>query len=134
MQREWNAVEPFDGDGLDEHAYLRSVNRIATSRWLLANGDTTRAQRLLHWHEGCCDGWFGLAGATFAPIAYLMLGQIEEARGHDEVARAYYHQVLQRYDMPMPALRQIVTDAEAGLARLEGERAEEVVGRESGEP
>ena len=99
---------------------MRSVNRLSAARWLLADGDTTQATRLLVWHETCCERWRTAAGATFAPIAYLLLGRIEETRGHDQLARKHYEQVLQRYDMPVPALRHVVAEAEAALARLSG--------------
>jgi hypothetical protein len=119
VEREFRDTDSTWGNlGYRGHPYVRSINRLAAARWLLAAGDTAQAQRLLVWHEQCCQGWRSWAGAIFAPLAYLLRGQIEEARGHDDVARQHYEQVLQRYDMPVPALRHVVTEAEAGIGRI----------------
>jgi TolB-like protein len=119
-EREWQATDPFNAKGYGGHYFAQSVDRLAAERWLLAAGDTTQAQRLLVWHEDCCHWWEGLAGATLAPEAYLLLGRIEEARRHTEVANAHYDQVLRRYDLAGPTLRWVVTEAEAGRRRVSG--------------
>jgi len=119
-EREWQATDPFDTRGYGGHVFVQSVDRLAAGRWLLAEGDTVQAQRLLVWHEWGPDWLDGLTGAAFAPEAYLLLGQIEEARGHTEVARAHYDQVLRRYDLAGPGLRWVVSEAEAGRRRVSG--------------
>jgi hypothetical protein len=119
-EREWRDTEQSWGNrDYRGHPYVRPVNRLALARWFLASGDTAQAKRMLFWHEIHADRrGRSLTAATFVPIAYLILGQIEEARGHDEVAREHYHQVVRRYDMPVPALRHVVTEAEAGIGRI----------------
>ena len=99
--------------------YARSVDHLQASWWLLQLGDTSRAVKLLTWHEADLgiDPWFFQVSA---PLAYFELAQIEEAQGHSDLARDHYQQFLRRYDMPMPAHQHLVDDAKAALRRLNG--------------
>jgi TolB-like protein len=118
-EREWSDTDrSFGNEDYRGHPYVRPVNRLVLARWFLASGDTAQAKRMLSYHEVHMDGGRSLAAATIAPIAYLELGQIEEARGHDEIAAGHYHQVVRRYDAAVPALRHVITEAEAGIGRI----------------
>jgi len=97
--------------------YARSINHLAASRWLLQVGDTTRAVRLLTWHEA---DWDRLVFQLFAPLAYYELARIEEAQGLSDLAREHYQQFLRRYDTPVPAHQHLVDDAKAALRKLNG--------------
>jgi len=60
-----------------------------------------------------------------AALAYFERARIEEAQGRLDSAREHYRQFLRRYDAPGLALRHVVEEASAALARLEGRAAEE---------
>ncbi len=98
-------------------AYARSIDHLAASRLLLEAGDTSRAVRLLTWHEAKLDPEF----QVFAPLAYYELARIEEAQNRKEQARDHYQQFLRRYDMPPPAHQHLVDEAKAALRRLSGQ-------------
>jgi hypothetical protein len=100
------------------HPLRRAINRMAAAPWLLAAGDTARAVELLTWHEAL-SGPFAEKIAV-APLAYLMLARIEEARGQSALAERHYHQFLVRYDMPTARHRHLVEEGRAALARLTG--------------
>ncbi len=100
-------------------AYARSIDHLEASRLLLEAGDTSRAVRLLTWHEAKPGGPEFLF-QVFAPVAYYELARIEEAQGRKEQARDHYQQFLRRYDMPPPAHQHLVDDANAALRRLSG--------------
>ena len=102
------------------HPYLTGVNRIIASRWLLAAGDTTRAARLLTWHEAIGnDGPHAAhANALLAPFAYLARARILEAQGQRAAAHAHYARFLSNYDAPVQAHRLLVDEASAALERL----------------
>ena len=107
--------------GIGVHPFLTGVNRMAAASWLLQEGDTALAARLLTWHE--TRVWSGeahAADAVLAGLSYLQLARIEEARGRPDLAMFYYRQFLKRYDRPVPAQRKLVEEARAALARLEG--------------
>jgi len=97
------------------HVLLRGVDRMAAAGWLLAEGDTTQAIRLLAWHGGFppLDDKIPLS-----PLVYLLLAGIEDARSDTTAARRDYQQFLVRYDLPNPAQRHLVIEARAALARL----------------
>jgi tetratricopeptide (TPR) repeat protein len=109
-------VELFADSARDPLAV--SVVHLAAANALLAVGDTGRATRALTWHEAWGPPGGGVSGEFFAGLAYLKLAQIEEAQGHRDLAREHYGQFLRRYDMPVPALRHLVDDAQAALRRL----------------
>jgi serine/threonine-protein kinase len=100
------------------HPLRRAINRMAAAPWLLAAGDTARAVGLLTWHQAV-SGPFG-EKIPVAPLAYLELARIEEARGQFTQARRDYRQFLVRYDMPPAGHRHLVGEASAALARLSG--------------
>ena len=120
---EWSRAdrEPF---GLLRYPYLRAVNRLLASRWLLEGGDSAQAVRLLAWHEAELSGRRSRGSqqvdGMLSGVACLELARIHAAQGRNELARYYYHQFLQRYDMPVPAHRHLVEEARIALARLEG--------------
>ncbi|HEX3274177.1 MAG TPA: hypothetical protein VHR43_04920, partial [Gemmatimonadales bacterium] len=84
--------------GSATHPLRKAINRMAAAPWLLAAGDTSRALRLLTWHEAL-SGPFTEKIAV-ASLAILQLAQIEEARGQFAEARRDYQRFLIRYDMP----------------------------------
>jgi hypothetical protein len=101
-----------------------AIHRLAAATWLLEAGDTVQAARLLTWHETAW--WFGWEWShtlVVTPLAYLMQARIEDARGDHRLAGDHYRQFLRRYDLPMPAQRHLVDEAQAALARLEGRTA-----------
>jgi hypothetical protein len=97
------------------HLLLRGIDRMAAAEWLLAEGDSAQATRLLSWHE------------TFpplddkpplAPLALLLRANIADGQGNVDAARRDYQKFLGLYDMPPPAHRHLVVEARAALARL----------------
>jgi serine/threonine protein kinase len=97
--------------------YARSIDHLQGSRWLLQLGDTSRAVRLLTWHEA---DWDRLVFQLFAPLAYYELARIEEAQGLNDLAREHYLQFLRRYDTPVPDHQHLVDEAKAALRKLNG--------------
>jgi TolB-like protein len=108
----WNPNTP--------HLLLQGIDRMAGAEWLLAEGDTNQAVRLLGWHRGFppLDDKVPLA-----PLAYLLQAGIEHAQGDTTAARRNYGQFLARYDLPGPAHRHLVVEARAALLRLGAPRA-----------
>ncbi len=116
---EWAAASRWPwGWWMVDHPLRRAINRTAAAGWLLEAGDTAQAERLLVYHE--------VVGPPFGekllmrPLLSLQLARIEDARGRVDDARRLYRDFLIWYDMPLPAHRQLVTEARAALARLEG--------------
>jgi hypothetical protein len=105
----------FAWDPNRPHLLLRGIDRMAAAQWLLAEGDTAQAIRLLGWHRSFppLDDKVPLA-----PLAFLIQGSAEDAQGDTAAARAHYQQFLARYDRPVPAHRHLVAQARAALARL----------------
>jgi tetratricopeptide (TPR) repeat protein len=98
--------------------YARSITHLAASRLMLEQGDTTRAVKLLAWHEaGIPASPEPLRWQMFAGLAYYELARIEEAQGRADLAREHYRQFLRRYDFPPPAHQHLVDSAKAALAR-----------------
>jgi TolB-like protein len=118
---EWERPDLHD-DGYTAHPYLMGVNRLATARWLVAEGDTAQAARLMTWVDAVYTDLNSrhAANALDAPT-YLARARIEGARGRADLARRYYEQFLRRYDLPVPAHRHLVEEAKAALNRLGGE-------------
>jgi tRNA A-37 threonylcarbamoyl transferase component Bud32/tetratricopeptide (TPR) repeat protein/TolB-like protein len=103
--------------------YARSITHLEASRLLLERGDTTRAVKLLAWHQASIPASAeGLRSQIFAGLAYYELARIEEALGRIDLARDHYQQFLRRYDMPPPAHQYLVDEANAALRRLSGEQ------------
>jgi hypothetical protein len=92
---------------------------MVAAQWLLAEGDSGQALRLLGWHRSFppLDDKIPLA-----PLAYLIQAGVENARGDSAAARDHYQQFLVRYDLAVPAHRHLVTQARAALARLGADR------------
>ena len=99
-----------------------SITHLEASRLLLEQGDTSRAVKLLVWHEADIP----LSAAPprsqmFAGLAYYELARIEEAQGRHDLARGHYEQFLRRYDLPAPSHQYLVDGAKAALGRLSQE-------------
>ena len=108
-------------NGFDEHPWLLGMNRLAASRWLLAEGDTTQAARLLAWTDAfALSPGYLRAHSALASVTYLERARISNARGQANVARQYYEEFLRRYDMPVPRHTHLVNEAKLALAGLEG--------------
>jgi len=102
----------------EEVPVLRPVNRLILHRWLLAEGDTARAERLLYWHESIHPP--GMKASLFAEgPAYLELGRIHDAWDRPEAAREFYLRFL-RTD-PIDDYAAWAEEARAAVARLNGE-------------
>jgi TolB-like protein len=97
------------------HVLMRGIDRMAAAEWLLAEGDSAQAIRILGWHRSFppLDDKVPLA-----PLAYLLQASIEDGQGDTTAARRNYQQFLARYDLPTPAHRHLVIRARAALARL----------------
>ena len=109
--------------GFTNHVpYVRSISHLAASRLLLEQADTSRALRLLFWHEGSLPlSMEKPRSQVFAALAYYELARIEDAQGKSDLALDHYRQFLRRYDMPPPAHQHMVDEANAALRRLAGQ-------------
>jgi tetratricopeptide (TPR) repeat protein len=96
-----------------EHPYVAGVNRLVASRWLAAEGDTSRAMRLLTWSEsiGFSNPQSLHAETVLAPFSHLARARLLAARGDRDAARAQYRHFLALYDAPVPAVRPLVEEA-----------------------
>lgn len=104
--------------GTPHDPYARSISHLAASRLMLEQGDTTRALKLLAWHQASIpaspeSGRFQI----FSALAYYELARIEEAQGRTQLAREHYQQFLRRYDLPAPEHQYLVDGAKAALER-----------------
>jgi serine/threonine-protein kinase len=120
--REWSCSVQLACDPVTPDV---AVHRLAAAGWLLEAGDTARATQLLTWHEAAIGGWAWSFSYAITPLAYLMLGRIEERRGDARSAARHYEQFLRRYDMPAPRQRHLVEEARAALVRLASGALEE---------
>jgi hypothetical protein len=111
---ELGRAESPDQVGLDP--LVMGVNRLAAARWLLMEGDTLTAERLLRWTDGYYRG--APVARRYHPFALYHLAAIAEARGDTSRARRAYQGFLERYDMPPEAHRGMVEAARAALRRL----------------
>ncbi|MBI1722413.1 MAG: protein kinase [Gemmatimonadetes bacterium] len=108
-----------DPDGLgDNHPFVRALDRLAASRWLLAAGDTATALALLAWHDEVRIPMAAFVSKVLSGLVHLELARIEAARGRVAAARVHYEQFLRRYDMPVAAHRHLVTDARRALGEM----------------
>jgi serine/threonine-protein kinase len=110
----------WTSSNFEEIPVLRSLNRLAASRWLLAEGDSLRAEKLLYWHEAWMIPSFKVSGFA-AGLAYLELGRIHEGWGLLEGAREFYLHFL-RTD-PIDDYAELRTEARAAVARIDEELA-----------
>jgi tetratricopeptide (TPR) repeat protein len=106
----------WTSSNFEEIPMLRSLNRLAASRWLLAEGDSLRAEKLLYWHEAWQIPSFKVSGPV-AGLAYLELGRIYEGWGLPEDAREFYLRFL-RTD-PIDNYADLGAEARAAVARLD---------------
>jgi TolB-like protein len=115
---EWRCVNRWDCGGTVTPNI--AIHRLVAARWLLEDGDTAQAGRLLTWHEAESSLLESSFTYAVSPLAYLLLARIEDAQGDTRSASEHYQQFLRRYDMPMPAQRHLVDEARAALSRLSG--------------
>jgi hypothetical protein len=94
------------------------VGRLAAGRWLLQEGDTTQAARLLTWHEGwIANPTVSQANLILGGPATLESARIDEARGRPAIARAEYERFLRLYDLPTASQRALVEEARRAVRR-----------------
>jgi hypothetical protein len=84
------------------HPYFNSLNRTAAVSWLLATGDTARAERLLSWHEAeqsSSERFLDVINTVVAPVAILERARLEVARGDSIRAARDFREFVFRYDL-----------------------------------
>ncbi len=114
----------------EEMPVLHAVNRLAAGRWLLARGDTVRAEALLHWQENVHPPAVKVSGFA-APLARLELARIAEARADYATAREHYLWFLR--SAPIDYNAELGTEARAAVARIDEELAARE-GQPAGDP
>src|SRR5206468_3994223 len=86
----WRGPHPL-APGYVTHAYVIAVSGLAAARWLLSDGDTTRAVPLLSWFDA---GWaldgYRPARRVLLAFAQLERARVAEARGDTALARREY--------------------------------------------
>jgi tetratricopeptide (TPR) repeat protein len=83
LEQEGAETFAFDGYGAP-HPWLTPVNRLAAARWLVAAGDTARAERLLGWEEASLQErhfLMGPAGVLVGTRALPLRARLAAARG-----------------------------------------------------
>jgi TolB-like protein len=105
--------------GYTTHPYVIAVHRLAAAQWLLAEGDTLGASRLLMWFDAAwaLDG-YRPARRVLGGLAAWELARIAEMREDPDLARRRYAEFLRHYDMPVPTHGHLVDDARAALMKL----------------
>jgi hypothetical protein len=98
-----------------------AVQRYVAARWLSETDQVEEARRLLRWQDGQWWDWSWMLGHALGGPTLLDRARIEESLGDTVRARDYYRRFLRRYDQPVPSQVQLVTEARASLARLNGE-------------
>jgi TolB-like protein len=120
-QLEWDRTELKDA-GYDVFPYLVAVDRLAAARWLLAAGDTNQAARLQLWSDALfADVSYARGLVVGAGPSFFERARIAEARGQKELAAQHYRSFLRRFVLPDARLKHLRDEAEAALARLEGQ-------------
>jgi hypothetical protein len=104
----------------EEMPVNQAVNRLAAGRWLLAAGDTLRAEEILSWQEVFHPPAVKVNGIV-AGLARLELARIEEARGNWIAAGDQYRWFL-RAD-PIDDYADLGAEARAAVARIDAELA-----------
>lgn len=114
--------------GYAAHPYVIAISRLAAARWLVAEGDTKEAIRLLMWFEAAwaLDG-YRPARRVLGSLAALERARLAEAAQQFDLARRAYTEFLDRYDTPVPAHRHLVEEAHTALMRLPPE-SDRVIG------
>jgi eukaryotic-like serine/threonine-protein kinase len=113
----WRRADGVMREG-ESHPFLGGVSRLAAARWLLQEGDTVQAARLLTWH----DGWIANPTVSQADLvlgspAILEAARIDEARGRAANARTEYERFLRLYDLPVASQRSLVDEARQAVRR-----------------
>jgi hypothetical protein len=105
--------------GYGAHPYVIAISRLTAARWLLAEGDTAEAKRLLMWFDAtwAFDG-YRPARRILGPLAALERARIAEAQQQSDLARRAYADFLLRYDEPLPAHAHFREEARSALTRL----------------
>ncbi len=104
----------------EEMPVLHAVNRLAAGRWLLAEGDTVRAEELLYWQESVHPPSVKVSGFA-AGLARLELARIAEARGDQATAKEHYLWFLRSH--PIDYYADLGAEARAAVARIDAELA-----------
>jgi hypothetical protein len=102
------------------HPYLMSLDRLAAARWLLAEGDTARASRLLSWHEAeywSAHRFADAVNSMLAPLALLERARVAEARNDRSRAARDYREFVLRYDLASGSWAAAREEAIAALSR-----------------
>jgi tetratricopeptide (TPR) repeat protein len=121
---ELNDAEAWAGSSRgSRHPYLTTINRLHAGRWLLADGDTTGALRILQWWQALPGTEAalreGLASWPVIPFVLIEQARIADARGRVEEATLHYLRIVRLYDLPsMPQGAAILTEATNALERL----------------
>ena len=121
---ELNDAETWAGTSRgNRHPYLTTINRLHAGRWLLADGDTTGALRILQWWQAVpgTQAAFreGLASWAVVPFVVIEQARIADARGRVEEAAFHYLRIVRLYDLPStPQGTAILTEARTALERL----------------
>ena len=118
---EWNALDRFAPRGRS-HPWVAGVNRLASARWLAADGDTAQALRLLGWEEATLpESSRGLwpLGIALSPHASLLRARLYDGLGDAERAAFHYGTVLRRYDLAEGPGAARLREARAFLERLD---------------
>ena len=112
---EWEMAEHSTVGDLSRYDLL--VSRLSAATWLAEAGDDEQAIRLLRAADAKGSGkraeWYVTSGP-----AHLLLGRLLERRGDRGEAVEAYRQVLRRMDLPGPAQRDMMREAETAVARL----------------
>ena len=118
---QWQQTEKGYGD-IWEVPSLLPVGRMLAAQWLIAEGDSSQALRLLAWtHAFFQHGGTPISGMFFGLIA-LERARIEETTGDIRQAQADYEWFLRAYDRPVAQHRHLVDEARAALKRLSGQQ------------
>jgi hypothetical protein len=112
---EWQTADRADLDG-SRYDFL--ITRMSAAKWLAQSGGEDEAVRLLR--AASSFGYAGKLADTYvaAGPAHLALARLLEAQGDRSGALESYRQFLRRVDLPGPAQRASVKEAETAVARL----------------
>jgi hypothetical protein len=107
------------------HPWFGAVSRLLAARWLLSEGDTAQASRLLTWHEAVLPSDLRrVQDANFALSTFALVEQaaIAEARGDTGSAARFRVRLLDLLDAPVQQLTPLVRATRTSLARDPGGR------------
>ena len=118
---QWQQTERVYRD-IWEVPSLLPVGRLLAARWILAEGDSTQALRLLAWNRAFFQHSGTLITGMLSALITLERARIEEAIGEVRQARVDYQWFLRAYDQPVAQHRHLVDEAHAALKRLSGQQ------------